>query len=365
MMNPLPVQKLYFGVSYYPEHWAEEHWAEDIPLMLEAGINVVRMAEFAWSTMEPFCGKFNFSWLERAIEKLAEVGIVSVLGTPTAAPPTWLVGKHPDLLAVGEDGRRIQFGNRCNYCVNSPEFHDATLRIVQAIGEHFGSNPNIIGWQVDNEFNRVCYCDRCRSLFQQFLANKYGSLEELNQRWTTAYWSQTYSDWEQIPIPVGAHHPSLMLEFKRFITASYRNFQKLQLEMLRPYLRAGVWATHNFMGWYGGYDHYEMTTDLDQVSWDWYVGTGHHDYLISGAIHDLTRGFKRQEFLVDRNSAWECELACNKQLAQQGRGACHGLACHCTWCRRHPLLAMALRFGRARAIPWHPDRPIRTATTIL
>jgi len=298
MNNALPSPKLHLGAAYYPEHWPEERWPEDIRLMQEAGLTVVRMAEFAWSTMESSAGIFNFSWLERAIEKLAAAGIVSVLGTPTAAPPAWLVEKHPDLLAVDEDGRRVQFGNRCHYCVNSPEFHDATLQLVQAMGKYFGCNPNVIGWQIDNEYNRVCYCDRCRSLFQQFLADKYGSLDVLNQRWTTAYWSQTYSTWEQIPLPIGPHHPTLMLEFKHFITASYRKFQRLQLEALRPHLRAGVWTTHNFMGWFGGYDHYEVAADLDQASWDWYVGTGHHDYLTSGAIHDLTRGFKRRNFWV-------------------------------------------------------------------
>ncbi|OGO66823.1 MAG: hypothetical protein A2Z49_00035 [Chloroflexi bacterium RBG_19FT_COMBO_56_12] len=326
MNNSLSTQKLYFGVAYYPEHWKEEQWTHDVRLMQEAGINVVRMAEFAWSTMEPSAGKFNFSWLDQAIEKLAAAEIVSVLGTPTAAPPAWLVEKHPGILAVDESGRRVQFGNRCHYCVNSPEFHDASLRIVQAMGEHFGSNPNVIGWQIDNEYNRVCYCDQCRSLFQGFLADKYGSLEELNQHWTTAYWSQTYSAWEQIPLPIGPHHPSLMLEFKHFITASYRKFQRLQLEALRPYQRTGVWTTHNFMGWFGGYDHYEMAADLDQASWDWYVGTGHHDYLTSGAVHDLTRGFKRRNF-------WLMET-------QPG---------HVNWHAKNN----SLNKGEARAMAWH------------
>ena len=296
MNHSLPPQKLHFGASYYPEHWPEERWPEDIRLMQKAGITVVRMAEFAWSTMEPSAGKFNFSWLERAIEKLAAAGIVSVLGTPTAGPPAWLVTMHPDVMAVDESGRRVQFGNRCHYCVNSPEFHAAVVRIVRTMGECFGSNPHVIGWQIDNEYNRVCYCDRCKSLFQQFLAEKYGSLDVLNGHWATAYWSQTYSDWKQIPLPIGPHNPALMLEFKHYVTASYRKFQRLQLDELRAHLRPGVWTTHNFMGWYGGYDHYEMAADLDQASWDWYVGTGQHDYLESGATHDLTRGLKRRNF---------------------------------------------------------------------
>ena len=264
--------------------------------MKEAGFNVARMAEFAWSTMELAAGEFNFDWLEQAIAQLASAGIVSVLGTPTAAPPAWLVQQHPDLMAVDESGRRIQFGNRCHYCVNSPEFHAATRRVVAAMAERFGTNSNVIGWQLDNEYNRVCYCERCQKLFQGFLARKFGTLDALNEHWSTAYWSQTYSAWEQIPLPIGPHNPGLMLEFKRFVTESYRQFQRLQVETLRPHLSPEVWITHNFMGWFDGFDHYAMSEDLDLVSWDWYVGTGHHDYLSSGAIHDLTRGFKRRNF---------------------------------------------------------------------
>jgi beta-galactosidase len=287
--------RLYLGAAYYPEHWPEERWPEDIRLMSEAGFNVVRMAEFAWSTLEPAEGEFDFDWLDRVISQLASAGIVSVLGTPTAAPPAWLVQQHPDVLAVDESGRRVQFGNRCHYCVNAPEFHDATRRIVGAMAEHF-TNPHVIGWQLDNEYNRVCYCDRCQRLFQQYLAHKFGSLDALNQRWATRYWSQTYSAWEQIPIPIGPHNPGLMLEFKHFVTESYRRFQRLQLDVLRPHLPDGVWVTHNFMNWFDGFDHYALAEDLDLASWDWYVGTGHNDYLSSGAAHDLVRGFKRRNF---------------------------------------------------------------------
>jgi len=161
-----PSTRLHLGAAWYPEHWPEERWADDIRLMREAGLTVARMAEFAWSTLEPSEGDFRLDWLERAVSALSAAGIVSVLGTPTAAPPAWLVQAHPDLLAVDEGGRRVQFGNRCHYCVNSPEFHAASVRIVQAMGERFGGSTDVIGWQLDNEYNRVCYCDRCRKLFQ-------------------------------------------------------------------------------------------------------------------------------------------------------------------------------------------------------
>jgi beta-galactosidase len=295
-LSPPVSERLHLGVAYYPEHWPEERWPEDIRLMREAGLTVARLAEFAWSTLEPAEGAFDFDWLERVISMLTEAGIVSVLGTPTAAPPAWLVQLHPDLMAVDENGRRVQFGNRCHYCVNSPEFHAATRRIVEAMAERFGPNPHVIGWQLDNEYSRVCYCERCRSLFQQHLADKFGSLDALNHHWATRYWSQTYSAWEQIPIPIGRHNPGLMLAFKQFVTESYRQFQRLQIDTLRPHLPDEVWTTHNFMNWYDRYDHYTMSEDLDLASWDWYVGTGHHDYLSTGAAHDLVRGFKGRSF---------------------------------------------------------------------
>ncbi len=291
MMSPL-----YFGVAYYPEHWPKERWQEDIRLMKAAGVNVVRLGEFAWSTLEPAAGKFHFEWLDDIIARLGEADIRTVLGTPTAAPPAWLVQAHPEILAVEEDGQRVQFGNRCHYCVNSPEFHEAARRIVRALAQRFGKSPHVVGWQIDNEYNRVCYCDRCRAQFQDFLRQRYGTLDELNARWSTAYWSQTYSDWRQIPIPIGPHNPALMLEFRRFVTHSYARFQQIQLEELRPSLSSSIWTTHNFMGWFGAFDHYVLSRALDLASWDWYIGSGHHDYLYSGAMHDLTRGFKRRNF---------------------------------------------------------------------
>jgi len=284
------------GSAWYPEHWPEERWPEDVRLMREAGMTVSRIAEFAWSTMEPRDGVFEFGWLERAIDLLAENGLRAVLGTPTAAPPAWLTQAHPETLAMEPNGRRAQHGNRCHYCVNSPRYHEFCYRIADEMGRRFGTHPNVMGWQIDNEYNRVCYCDVCAARFREFLRERYGSLEELNSRWSTAYWSQTYTDWDQIPMPVGGHNPGLMLEMKRFVTDSYRRFQKLQISALRQYVPADRWITHNFMGWFDGFDHYELARDLDLASWDCYVGTGHHDYLGIGATHDLTRGFKRRGF---------------------------------------------------------------------
>ncbi len=294
-MKPVAKQ-LHFGASFYPEHWDEARWAEDIRLMKAAHVTVVRMGEFAWSTFEPHEGEFHFDWMERAIDLLAQNGIVTVMGTPTAAPPAWLTQKYPNTLAMDEHGHRHMHGRRCHYCVNSPEYHERTRSIVAKMAERFGKNPHIIGWQFDNEFGTVCYCETCRAEFQKYLREKFVSLDALNPNWSTAYWSQTYTDWNQIPIPREGHNPGLMLAFQQFVTQSYKRYQKLQADILRKHIPAEVWMTHNFMNWFNTYDHYEMSEDLDLAAWDWYVGTGHPDHTTAGSAHDLVRGYKRQNF---------------------------------------------------------------------
>jgi beta-galactosidase len=323
---PYQTNKLQLGSAYYPEHWPEDRWPEDIRLMKAAEFTVARVGEFAWSTFEPQEDEYNFKWMDRAIELLAENDIETVMSTPTAAPPAWLTQKYPATLARDENGRQYEHGRRCHYCVNSLEYHNHTQKIVTAMAEHFGANPNIIGWQFDNEYGTICYCDTCRAKFQEYLQEKFQSLEELNEKWSTAYWSQTYFAWDQIPTPKAGHNPGLMLAWQQFVTNSYRQFQKIQIDALRPHITEAVWVTHNFMKWYPKYDHYELSADLDVVSWDWYVGSGHNDFTESGAAHELVRGFKRQNFWLMETQPANVNWAPISN--QTNKGECRAMAWH-------------------------------------
>ena len=210
----------YFGADYYPEHWPEERWPEDARLMAEAGFNVVRLAEFAWSQMEPEEGSFDFAWLDRAIDILAVRGIRVVLGTPTASPLPWLMAKSADLFLVREDGRRSTYGNRREYCPNHPLIREHGMRIVTKMASHYAGHPAVVAWQIDNEFGHACYCPVCRSQFQDWLRDRYGSLGTLNDAWGTAFWSHIYTEWSQIPVPVTTGrtpNPGLYLDYRRFV----------------------------------------------------------------------------------------------------------------------------------------------------
>jgi beta-galactosidase len=263
----------YFGVDYYPEHWPEERWPIDARMMAEAGFNVVRLAEFAWSKMEPSEGQFEFDWLDRAIAILHSHDIKVVLGTPTASPPPWLMGKSPELFRVREDGVRVTFGNRREYCPNNAIYHLYTGRIVTKMAEHYANHPAVIGWQIDNEFGDRCYCSTCAQTFQIWLRSKYEALEELNQKWGTVFWSHIYNDWSEIPLPLttgGSPNPGLALDFYRFCSDSYVTYQQMQIDILRTKC-PDHFITHNLMGFsYDRLNYFDLARNLDFVAWDNY-----------------------------------------------------------------------------------------------
>jgi beta-galactosidase len=288
------------GTAWYPEQWPESRWEEDLRLMENADIKVVRVAEFSWSTLEPVERRYNMDWLERAIAVAAKHHIVTVLGTPTAAPPAWLTHKYPEILRVEANGSRVTHGNRAHASATSPVYLKYCQNIAEEMAKRFGHNPNVVGWQIDNEYGYalMSHDDLTRKKFQEWLQAKYKTLENLNTLWTTAYWSETYDDWSEIPIPVGEHNPGLRLEWKRFITDSWNDYQLNQIEVIRKLCDSRQFITGNFMGFFDGFDHYVITKPLTFASWDDYVGSGHLDPDFNGLSHDLTRGFKRENFWV-------------------------------------------------------------------
>ena len=296
----------YFGVDYYPEQWPEERWPIDAKLMAEAKFNVVRLAEFAWARMEPTEGSFDFEWLDRAIEILGKYDIKIILGTPTASAPPWVMQKSPDLYRVREDGQRVTFGNRRAYCPNQPLYQECVRRIVTAMADHYASHPKVIGWQIDNEFGDRCYCPTCQKKFQEWLRGRYEDLDDLNQKWGTVFWSHTYSDWGEIPTPSAtgsSPNPALALDYFRFCSETYVNFQELQVDILKT-ICPGHFVTHNLMGF--GYDrinYFDLGRGLDFVSLDIYPRSQWStDSCIDPSElalnHATLRGLKKQNFWV-------------------------------------------------------------------
>lgn len=269
-------QKPLLGVDYYPEHWPESRWAQDARMMREGGLQVVRVAEFAWSKLEPRAGEYDFTWLDRAIQTLAAEQLRVVLGTPTASPPAWLVRAHSEILPVDVHGHRRDHGSRCHYCHTNATYRDFSRRIVSAMAEHYRNHPAVIGWQIDNEFgchdSARCYCDECATEFRMWLEQKYKSLAALNDAWGNVFWSQTYDDWAHINLPNRTQteaNPSHVLDYDRFASEQVASFSQLQVSILRE--RVGTqFITTNCMADFSQIDYAKLAAPLDFISWDSY-----------------------------------------------------------------------------------------------
>ncbi|GGG60579.1 beta-galactosidase [Paenibacillus radicis (ex Gao et al. 2016)] len=271
-----PLDELRLGVCYYPEHWEESLWEADLLRMKELGFSIIRIAEFAWAIFEPKEGRFSFDLFDRFLELAAKLEMKVIMGTPTATPPAWLTHKYPEVLNATFEGVTLQHGLRRHNNYSSPKYRELSARITLEMAKHYADHPAIIGWQIDNEFNcevSVFYADADHIAFRQWLKEKYDTLDALNKAWGTVFWSQTYSDWEQVFLPrptaVGYQpNPHQALDEKRFISDNTIAFAKIQADILREHAPRH-WVTTN--GMFGHLDNHRMNDELlDFFSYDSY-----------------------------------------------------------------------------------------------
>ena len=251
------VRRLAYGADYNPEQWPEQVWAEDARLMREAGVTMVSLGVFAWALLEPAPGVYDFSLLDKVIEKMAGAGVEVDLATPTAAPPNWFLAAYPHVRPVTDDGVVLGGSSRQTYCPHSPEYREACARIAGELAERYAAHPAVTMWHVHNEYGSpigACFCDASAAAFREWLTAKYQTLDALNAAWTATFWGQLYTAWEQIDTPkrtpMADVNPAHRLDFARFTSDSTLELYTRQRDVIKARLsaagRGGVPVTTNF-----------------------------------------------------------------------------------------------------------------------
>ncbi|MFF2344934.1 beta-galactosidase [Pseudarthrobacter sp. NPDC058119] len=292
------VQGLAFGGDYNPEQWPRSVRAEDLELMREAGVNFLSVGIFSWALLEPAEGQYDFGWLDEVMDNLAGIGVKVALATATAAPPAWLVRKHPEILPVTADGTVLGQGSRRHYTPSSAVYRRYATGITRVIAERYKDHPALALWHVDNELGchvSEFYGDEDAAAFRGWLERRYGDVDALNASWGTAFWSQNYGSFDEILPPSVAPstlNPGQQLDFQRFNSWALMDYYRQLVAVLRE-VTPDIPCTTNLMASSAtkSMDYFAWAQDLDVIANDHYLVAADPERQVELAFSaDLTRG---------------------------------------------------------------------------
>ena len=302
------MKKLYYGVAYYDEYMPCERLDKDIEMMKEAGINLVRIAESTWSTLEPRPGVFDYSHIDRVLDKMHEAGIDVIVGTPTYAIPSWLYKMHPEIMADTKTGRR-PYGARQIMDITSPAYLFYGERVIRKLISHVANHPAVVGFQIDNETKYYGTAgENVQRMFVRYLRDKFGTTDALNAAFGFDYWSNRVDAWEDVPDVRGTINGSFAAEFEKFQRSLVTQFLAWQAAIVREYAREDQFITHNLdfdfsrgcsSGVQPDVDHDQVAKCLDIAGCDIYHPTQMHLTGIEIAqFGDQIRSLKQAPYLV-------------------------------------------------------------------
>ena len=303
----MKTDKLYFGAAYYSEYLPYDRVEKDMEMMEKAGMNVIRIAESTWSTLEPQEGVYDFTHIDRMLNAAACHHISVIVGTPTYAVPTWLVKKYPDILAITQNGRE-RYGHRQNMDITNPDYLSHAERVIRVLMEHVKDVPHVIGYQLDNETKSYGTAGpRVQAMFVDYLKENFPDINDFNHEFGLDYWSNRVNDWDDFPDVRGTINQSLAAEFCKFQRSLVTKFLSWQADIVREYKRDNQFITQNFdfdwtthsIGYQSQVDQYDASRCMTVAGADIYHPSNEE---LTGAeitvCGNISRSLKKDNYLI-------------------------------------------------------------------
>ena len=303
----MKTEKLYFGAAYYSEYLPYDRVEKDMEMMEKAGMNVIRIAESTWSTLEPQEGVYDFTHIDRMLNAAACHHISVIVGTPTYAVPTWLVKKYPDILAITQNGRE-RYGHRQNMDITNPDYLSHAERVIRVLMEHVKDVPHVIGYQLDNETKSYGTAGPLvQAMFVDYLKENFPDINDFNHEFGLDYWSNRVNDWDDFPDVRGTINQSLAAEFCKFQRSLVTKFLSWQADIVREYKRDDQFITQNFdfdwtthsIGYQSQVDQYDASRCMTVAGADIYHPSNEE---LTGAeitvCGNISRSLKKDNYLI-------------------------------------------------------------------
>ncbi|NLB55587.1 MAG: hypothetical protein GX811_07455 [Lentisphaerae bacterium] len=344
------MNQMLFGAAYYPEHRDPGKWGYDLDKMTDAHVNTVRVGEFAWCRFEPYESVYDFDWLDSFKSQAAVRGISLLLCPPLRTVPAWLFQKYPEIAIIRDDGVRLEYGSRYSFCINNPVLLEKGVALAEAMSKHYGKDPHIIGWHLDNEIGDEpdCHCSVCANLFRDWCRTRYGDIKVLNQRWGTIFWGLEFDDFAQIPTPAVTktfHNPAHLLAWRRFRHDSSVRAIHVLTDAVHSSADQRQFVTTNSQTWNPRTDYYDSSKHLDVCGTNYYPRYGDGEPFNASGLA-MCRSYKHANFQVHelRNGA---HMIPGAGWNTPAAGEVESLAVHCV-----ANGANSLFFFRWRACPF-------------
>ena len=308
------IGKLLHGGNYNVDQWLDhpDILAEDIRLMKLAGVNVVSLCIFSWSSLEPEEGVYTFEWLDEVMDSMYKNGIYVILATPSAGKPPWLIKKYPDIMRTREHRQRLLYGERENHCNSNKIFREKVCRIDEKLAERYANHPALILWHISNEMYGICHCETCQASFRKWLQGKYKTIDCLNEQYWSNFWSHRYTDWEELESPSSVGETAvhgLALDYKRFYSDLSIDFLQMEIDAVKKY-NPSIPVTTNLFHFNCGIDCWKVSEILDVISFDkyphWHNGADKTSEWAVGVesafAYDYCRSMQNKPFLLMESS---------------------------------------------------------------
>ena len=321
------------GAQYYrPPNPPRKDWRRDLERMREAGLNTVKLWA-CWSWIESRPGEYDFADLDELTAYADELGLRIVVNTIIENAPYWLEAEAPHARYVDNEGRAVQLTAAMNtpgggwpgLCFDNDEAWGAASAFLTALVGRYDGLGALDVWDVWNEPHlepasyypeRIyCYCDASVARFVEWLREKYGTIDALNEAW-----SRRYSDWSHVKPPRVFEAVPDLLDWRAFWFDNLARWLDRRVEVVRAAASGTTVMTHVALSGFTGQlathtlDEFTLTGGVDAFGTSsfptWLMDDDHVEHLFNlDTARDASRG----------KPFWQAEL-------QGGRGRRDGEA---------------------------------------